>query len=155
MTTGAIFRNCGESLTSTAHSSRLRDANRLYTWVESFCCPMVGRHRTLYQLRSCLLWNGSCPFLIFFHLSQHLIFFSSIDETKWQYALILYQLDSQDGVEIHSHINGESETSVEENFQSIDFSSAGCERKSSWLLQWLLYFLRIFFFLALQFWRER
>jgi len=104
-------------------------------------------------------------FFFFFRLLQHLPFFP-IDETKWQCASIFYQPVSQRSMELYSHTNGESETSVEGNSETVGFSSAAQTKESlrreifrSWLVVTVFYEslgnTRVSFFLASQCRRER
>lgn len=120
MTAGAIFRNCGESSTSTAHSSRLRREPTLHV----SGVILLSNGRTLYLVRSCLLWNGSfisCFFFILFFVGCNTS--PSFRLAKWNdNARRYFTSRSASAAWRYSHANGESETSVEGN--SVNFSSA-------------------------------
>lgn len=134
MTAGAIFRNCGESSTSTAHSSRLRREPTLHV----SGVILLSNGRTLYLVRSCLLWNGSfisCFFFILFFVGCNTS--PSFRLAKWNDNARRYFTSRSASAAWHySHANGESETSVEGN--SVNFSSAISSFRRGIFRSWLV-----------------
>lgn len=132
MTAGAIFRNCGESSTSTAHSLGLRREPTLHVSGVILLSNGDGRFTSF----AVVCFGTVVSFLVFSVLFPPYVATPPFP-SDWRGEMTMRTdtspagLSQQRRAELYSRTSGESVTSVKGNSETVGFSSAPRTRKSS------------------------